>query len=700
MKKIVFTLLYSFYIIRCEYPFINKIQNESMQSALKYMLNQIEKINFVKNIKNNEYNKITIEHISKIHYYFHVLYLYIINLNDLAKLDLINFIQKKKGSFNNSLLLLLNDILYNPAIKKKEPIFELLHLAIGPGLTLLDFIQFKNEEDQAATTDLYNNLLNSMLNIYTGEQTTIIDSFFEQRIKRAKKEEINPINQEQALFYAQQIYATMNKHKLTITTDLSPISHKILSKKKKNHNNDFFHAITNKLKLVNKKITQKTKAFTNNVSSYKEFLYDYNFHADIITLLLTALTDTNTFKNSIIQLVNNISLYLDTVKDCALLDSMEERKLILHYKNALLLLINNYVLNTKDNTLISVFNPSELEITKFSDERMLASATFINKWINETISWNIQKIQLKSFKGIPLKDVEEKTIAELTPSFTRILLFYADILQQAYQPAKHQWKSLTPQFQNDLLKTGDNIFKYWQLETAKLYTHYLLNLCSQKNITEISAKKIVNFTFWFTDLSLIQYSETHYSKESNLKDKIAQILERNLHLAWYPKQNDTNIINTLQKQANDINFITWYWRFMNLINKKDILDIVKGSGISKTLTSLNKIIDTFFNYNFNTTNPKMNIAIKNLIENMNGLNNSILDYLKKVAYKQKATSINKAYIKTGKALINAVQKTINLVTKKLPTQQLIPIQNLSKESRSKFDFTSLDKQFASKKAFI
>ncbi|RTL07163.1 hypothetical protein EKK58_03225 [Candidatus Dependentiae bacterium] len=701
MKKIVFAILYSLYISCSQNAFLNNIQDESMQKALKDMIYQIQKINFTSDIKEKKYQKITIDKIAKLNEYFEILHLYMININSKQLQNAFPFLLKElKLSFNIKLINLLIDILENPEEENNPPIFDLLPLAIGPGLTLLDFISFDDEKEKLIEdkklkiNNYYTKLLNGMINIAYGETKDAIDTFFKNRIQNQPTVQYDSKNQDRAMYYyIQQIYNTMSKHNMKIDQNVSSFlnqNNAIIN----DLNNTFQNDLHKQMQKLSANIIKKTKSFKRRPSSYTQFLYDYDFHADMLTTIKKA-SENIAFKNNIDTvktLLQKITTYLNTIQDCKVLDAMQERQLILHYKDYLLLSIKNLVANTKNKSLVDSFKPIEKSITHFSDERMLGIATFVNQWIKKNSTTKILS----------------------SSSSARILLFYSDIVENVYKPANNQWEPID-QATKTYLETGNeylkqhplDIFNYWQNEIARYYTDVLISLCNQYNITVTTeeqkanlAKQIANFTFSFTNTALIAYCESHYSKEANLKNLVNTILEPNLHNSFDPNQKDAVIIDILEKHATDINFIGWYWQFMKLINKKDVLDIVEGSGIEKTLTALNKAIDTLFTYSFNTKNQKINNAINQLLEKMNALKNAIFGYLKSVLYTQNPNRINEAYIKTGHALIQALEKTVAEYKKKRPEQELKAIQNFNKNEALLPNLKALDNLFEAKKAFI
>lgn len=668
---------------------LNIIKDPSMQKAFKHMLKQINDINFTQLIKNRKYDQITIEKISRLSFYFQILFFYAININNKEiNVNFTNYLREKESSFKTTLTNLLLNILDKPFELKKEgeknnfePIFELLHLVADNGLTLLDFVELDNTKKEYLTS-LYYKLIISMINTYNSTQNESFQASFESRLYPSiiQKETNNYTNIAQD--WINKIYKTMSNHNLKLSQNLQNNKTLQYITTQKMHELQIPFSITNinnQLKQAAQKLRKKEEAYAQTVSFYKEFLYDYDFHADVLTVLhqfsvLYQNYNNITFDASQATLfLQNMTSYLNIVKDCPMLDTMQERSMVLHYKDFLIRSVQNLLNKIPNKTIQNSFNPEIKEMSPFSDERIDHIAWFINNWLNK---------KLKRFY----------------PSHTRTLLFYADLIEQVYTPSPNQWQPLeeNPKKKALLIYAKDNVFAWWQRSITHLYGNYFLSYVQQ---LKSMPYKLDSLLFSLSSSSWLEYVKKHYNED--MANNIAQAIEKE-KFASLPKGDVPKYIADLKQCGRNISASKLSWFFVRLINKKNVLDVVEGEGILKTLNCLNNLLNTFFEAYTYQTNDALDKTLVMIREDLTKLQKEIFYYLKAVVYAQKPTSLNEAYIKTGKALINAVQKTIDLINKKLQTQELKTMEKEPKKTLSPFqsDFTTLDKQFNSKKVFI
>ena len=300
-------------------------------------------------------------------------------------------------------------------------------------------------------------------------------------------------------------------------------------------------------------------------------------------------------------------------------------------------------------------------------------------------------------------------ITDLSPSKGRTLLFYADLIEQVYSPHDDQWQRLS--------RHGNNTFRFWQQQIASIYNLYVLNVFqninSPKNQKTPKVKALIlNYTFYFTDKTWDQYIKQNSDRVS------ADLLlkEQEEAMNWLPLidlQSDTKkLISTIKKQCSKFNLMRWNLIFVRFINNKDALDLVTGRAVKDILALLNQCIDTICEYQFDVTDKTLTHNLLGLLTAINNMKTALVNYLKTVLYKQKPSPLYEAYIKTGKALVRAIEKTAAKIEEKTKQkQELSELSEISEDISRKENnpitdkpdtdtFKSLDAQFDQRKSFL
>lgn len=715
-QNISFLVCFSTFLCFGEHPL------EKMHNKIVHKVPDLTKL-----INKQKYNTITFELLYKNIYMVSTLKVFILHANIDTKQSKILFdsLITTESALLQSILNTLISILDKPYEqkeqgKKNKPdvIFDLLHLAIGPKPTLLDLVSTLPPESIKFFASLYTRFIESMYTTYM---------LVKSKNKNSQK---NNNYLAKALHYAQQAYKTMQKHQLPLvfdetdkTVDQASLiewltqpeqtyTHQLVQKMNS--------AISKKLVLGIQKINQKT-VLPKKLSHYNEFIGDIDFHAEIVTTLFECLsirknmifTPWTSVLKEYIQSINN---YLNSMQDNKLVDLLPEANLFRHYKDFLIKTIKN-MLEPHADELKNNFQSVPQLFPYISDERIDEIELFIKKWMNKNISFKTETfaLQIQTSPEVFDERIENEIILHNLPAKSaRSLLLYAKIIANAYKPEIYQWNPLNKSMKTNLIHSGVNIFAFWQKEVAYLYINWLVLQSHQKILLDIEP-----YLFSYTKESHSKQIKKYAPDKLNfLKETPAQYHSL-LFEYGFIEQKPQNLnsssssldIKTVQKSLHLVRKINtqtasvkWHWTFWYLIGNKTVLDIVEGSGITKTINVLDDITNlifslpnaTFVNQKIVKTIPVIQLkqTVEQLIANMYGLQHALFTYLTSVLYNQKPNPLHQAYIKTGQLLIIAIQKVIDKTVEKWFFLNLKPFK------KPIINFNKLDIQYEAQKAFI